>query len=81
MTPNTNREPAAGPESISRDLVFTVREVAERLKISQWTVNKLIREHSLGSIQIGARRLVPSIDLEEYLRGLRMTEKGVRYGN
>lgn len=62
------------------DLVYTVREVAEKLKISQWTVNKLIRERDLGSIQIGARRLVPATDLEEYLRELRKIDKGVRHG-
>lgn len=63
------------------DLVYTVSEVAEKLKVSQWTVNRLIRERALGSVNIGARRLVPSVDLEEYLRGLRMDGKGVRYGS
>lgn len=62
------------------DLVFTVKEVAQRLKISLWLVNKLIRENKLHSVQIGARRLVPSGDLEEYLRELRKETQGVRHG-
>lgn len=62
------------------DLVYTVHEVTEKLKISRWMVHKLIREEALGSIQIGARRLVPAIELEEYLRGLRKASKGVRHG-
>lgn len=75
---NTNTLPM---NEAVHDLVYTVSEVAEKLKVSQWTVNRLIRERSLGSINIGARRLVPSVDLEEYLRELRMDDKGVRYGN
>lgn len=72
--------PAHAPASTDDDLVYTVPEVAKKLKISQWTVNKLIRERNLHSIQIGARRLVPAIDLEEYLRELRKADKGVRHG-
>lgn len=74
-TPNMAEPPAATDE-----LVFTVAETAKKLKVSLWTVNKLIRERSLRSIQIGARRLVPSVDLEEYLRELRMDGRGVRHG-
>ncbi len=78
MTPNT--APARTPATTT-DLVYTVREVAEMLKISDWTVNKLIHDRALGSIQIGARRLVPAVDLEEYLRELRKEGRGVRHGN
>jgi len=63
------------------DLVYTVREVAKRLKVSEWTVHKIIRERALGSIQIGARRLVPAADLAEYLRELRNEGRGVRHGS
>ncbi|MBN9630371.1 MAG: helix-turn-helix domain-containing protein [Actinobacteria bacterium] len=74
MTPTSPSLPAAD------DLVYTVAEVSERLKISLWMVNKLIRERKLRSIQIGARRLVPASDLEEYLRELRKVNMGVRHG-
>lgn len=78
MTPT---QASATPPTTTDDLVYTVREVAELLKVSQWTVNKLIRERTLRSIQIGARRLVPATDLEEYLRELRMANHGVRHGS
>ena len=76
MTPTTT--PTNTPTT--DDIVYTVREVAEKLKVSQWTVNKLIRERTLHSIQIGARRLIPASDLAEYLRELRNADKGVRHG-
>lgn len=77
MTPNS--EPAT-TNTEPNTLVLTVPEVAERLKISQWMVNKLIRERTLGSIRIGTRRLIPNTDLDEYLRRARMTDRGVRHG-
>lgn len=75
MTPHANHAPAP-----DQDLVLTVKEVAQNLKISLWMVNKLIRENKLRSVQIGSRRLVPSTDLEEYLRELRKRQAGVRHG-
>lgn len=79
MTANTT--PTLAPAITANDIVYTVREVAEMLKISQWSVNKLVRERTLRSIRIGARRLVPAADLEEYLRELRKEGRGVRHGN
>ncbi|MGO4299334.1 helix-turn-helix domain-containing protein [Leifsonia sp. RAF41] len=73
-----NPTPPSTPTT--NDLVYTVAEIADRLKISLWMVNKLIRERKLRSIQIGARRLVPAKDLEEYLRELRKANLGVRHG-
>ena len=61
-------------------LVYTVDETAELLKVSLWTVKKLIRERRLGSVQIGTRRLILAADLTEYLRELRLDGKGVRHG-
>lgn len=79
MTPNTT--PTLAPATTASDIVYTVREVAEMLKVSAWTINKLIHDRALGSIQIGARRLVPAADLEEYLRELRKEGRGVRHGS
>lgn len=75
----TNHNSAATPTTTD-DLVYTVHEIAEKLKISHWMVHRLIREKTLHSIQIGTRRLVPATDLEEYLRGLRKEERGIRHG-
>ncbi|GAA1571753.1 hypothetical protein GCM10009678_63030 [Actinomadura kijaniata] len=42
------------------DLVLTVDEAAERLRVSRWTIYNLIRSNQLRTIRIGRRRLVPA---------------------
>lgn len=49
------------------DLVYSLEEAANRLKVSKWTVNRLIEERQLGSILIRSRRLVRASDLTAYL--------------
>jgi excisionase family DNA binding protein len=49
------------------NLVLTVDEAAERLRVSRWTLYNLIRSHQLRTIKIGRRRLVPINALTECL--------------
>ncbi|MFF5264357.1 helix-turn-helix domain-containing protein [Actinomadura viridis] len=49
------------------ELVLTVDEAAERLRVSRWTLYNLIRSNQLRTIKIGRRRLVPVNALAEYL--------------
>jgi excisionase family DNA binding protein len=49
------------------DLVLTVDEAAERLRVSRWTLYNLIRSNQLRTIKIGRRRLVPVAALAECL--------------
>ncbi|MFC5748342.1 helix-turn-helix domain-containing protein [Actinomadura rugatobispora] len=49
------------------ELVLTVDEAAERLRVSRWTLYNLIRSNQLRTIKIGRRRLVPANALAEYL--------------
>ncbi|TDD73480.1 DNA-binding protein [Actinomadura darangshiensis] len=49
------------------DLVLTVDEAAERLRVSRWTLYNLIRSNQLRTIKIGRRRLVPANALADYL--------------
>ncbi|MES9602181.1 helix-turn-helix domain-containing protein [Actinomadura sp. NPDC000929] len=49
------------------DLVLTVDEAAERLRVSRWTLYNLIRSNQLRTVKIGRRRLVPVNSLVEYL--------------
>ena len=51
--------------------VMTVPETAEMLKTSQWTIYKLLRERQLGSIQVGARRLIPLADFHAFIEAKR----------
>ncbi|WP_329095144.1 helix-turn-helix domain-containing protein [Actinomadura citrea] len=38
------------------DLVLTVDEAAERLRVSRWTLYNLIRSNQLRTVKIGRRR-------------------------
>ncbi|WP_026341530.1 helix-turn-helix domain-containing protein [Actinomadura atramentaria] len=49
------------------DLVLTVDEAAERLRVSRWTLYNLIRSNRLRTVKIGRRRLVPVDALSECL--------------
>ncbi|MBC6459858.1 helix-turn-helix domain-containing protein [Actinomadura sp. HBU206391] len=49
------------------DLVLTVDEAAERLRVSRWSVYNLIRSNQLRTVKIGRRRLVPVAALDEFL--------------
>ncbi|MFF5265428.1 helix-turn-helix domain-containing protein [Actinomadura viridis] len=49
------------------ELVLTVDEAAERLRVSRWTLYNLIRSNQLRTIKIGRRRLVPVNALAECL--------------
>ncbi|GLW63722.1 hypothetical protein Arub01_19660 [Actinomadura rubrobrunea] len=52
------------------ELVLTVDEAAERLRVSRWTLYNLIRSNQLRTVKIGRRRLVPVDALAEYLAQL-----------
>lgn len=49
------------------ELVLTVDEAAERLRVSRWTLYNLIRSNQLRTVKIGRRRLVPVSALTECL--------------
>ncbi|WP_067466230.1 helix-turn-helix domain-containing protein [Actinomadura macra] len=49
------------------DLVLTVDEAADRLRVSRWTLYNLIRSNQLRTVKIGRRRLVPVNALAECL--------------
>ena len=61
-----------GQKSSSKDEsdMLSVNEVAVKLRISRWTVHRLLREGRLGSVKIGSRRLVPRRSLEEFEKHL-----------
>ena len=47
--------------------VMTVKEVSEVLRLSYWSVIRLIKRGELVSLKIGARRVVLGEDLREFL--------------
>lgn len=52
-------------------LVYTISEAAETLRIGQSTVRERIRTGDLRSFKDGSRRLIAAEDLVEYVQGLR----------
>ena len=46
---------------------LSVREVAARLGVSEWLIEKAIRNGTLASVKLGARRLIPVDAVEELL--------------
>jgi excisionase family DNA binding protein len=53
---------------MARDQYQTVKEVAERLKVSEATVRHWIKVGELRAIDVGKGWRIPDGDLEEFLR-------------
>jgi excisionase family DNA binding protein len=49
------------------DVVLTVDEAAEQLRISRWSLYNLIRSNQLRTVKVGRRRLVPASAIAECL--------------
>jgi excisionase family DNA binding protein len=53
------------------DKLYSVREAAERLRVSFWTVYRLARSGQLASVQLGRRRLFAERDLDDLVQRTR----------
>jgi len=66
--------PEDGPNTVQRevtgDYLLTIDEVAERLRVSRWSVYNLIRANQLRTVKIGRRRLVTPVALIECVEQL-----------
>ena len=49
--------------------VFTVREVACRLRVSSSTAYKAVRDGTIPSIRLQGRYIVPRVQFERWLEG------------
>lgn len=58
---------------MTTQLLVSAREAAKALGISDRTCRELIYRGHLESVQIGARRLVPTEALTQYVQRLRST--------
>ena len=65
----------------STPTLYTVREVAEALRVHQRTAYRLITEGSLGAIKIGSQWRVPETALMEFIEaGWRNSVEGKKPG-
>ncbi|AZN29386.1 DNA-binding protein [Flaviflexus salsibiostraticola] len=47
--------------------LYTLDEAGQVLRVSKWTVQRLIQRELLGSVKVGVRTLVPAEDIERYI--------------
>src|SRR2546430_10842807 len=57
-------------QSVSGQSLLTLSEVCAKLRVSKWTVYRLIQSRHIPTIRIGARRLVVHSALETLLSRL-----------
>ncbi|SOB60268.1 conserved protein of unknown function [Pseudodesulfovibrio profundus] len=51
--------------------LFTIKEVADVLRIHRATVSRLINAGALGCIAVGSRKLIPEADLLTFIENRR----------
>ena len=51
-------------------LLHTVPEAAERTGLGRTTIYALLSSGRLGSVKVGARRLIPAAELERFVESL-----------
>ena len=65
----TLRDALAGgkPSTRPSSAMLTVDEACEYLRISKWTLYRLIQTGKLKTIKIGSRRLIRTVSLQEFV--------------
>lgn len=58
------------PTALGSELLVSVPEAGRRLGISRSTALELVASGRLGSVKVGARRLVPVAELERFVADL-----------
>lgn len=48
-------------------VVLTVQEACKALRVSRWSLYQLVRANEIGTIKIGARRVVPLISIHSFI--------------
>lgn len=71
-TTNANLAEELADDGAMSPLVYTYAEAAERLRVSERTVQRLVAEGRLPAVEVGTRNpRITRQDLEEYVAGLR----------
>jgi excisionase family DNA binding protein len=60
----------SGPQPLGAREVFTVPEACDYLRISKWTLYRLMNSHKLKTLKIGTRRLIRRDALETLMETL-----------
>lgn len=68
---NATQEMLDGPvgsESASHTLT-TIREACEELRVSRWTLNRLMQSGEIASLKIGSRRYISRAAIGVFVKG------------
>jgi excisionase family DNA binding protein len=61
---------AQGSEKREVSVMLTVDEASRTLRVSRWTLYRLMRERQIGSVKIGRKRLIPHAAVERFAASL-----------
>lgn len=59
-----------GPNQVVRPSLLTIPEACSELRISRWSIYRLIQSNQLATVTIGRRRFVPKIALDDFIESL-----------
>ncbi|PVB05464.1 DNA-binding protein [Mycobacteroides abscessus] len=59
-----------GTQSPSASSLLTVPEACGRLRVSRWSFYQLIHQRQIETLTIGRRRLVPTAEIDRFIRDL-----------
>lgn len=54
-------------EGVGKKLI-SIQEATEMLSISKWTLYKLLQRNEIKSMKVGARRLIPTAEIDAFVR-------------
>jgi excisionase family DNA binding protein len=54
-----------GPQRLE---LYTVKEACDRLRISPWSLYRLLQQRQLASIRIGRRRFIPAAAIRTFIK-------------
>lgn len=63
----TKNDPESTSTPSSTPMLYTLAEATAILRISRWTLHRLIQERRLHTIKIGTRRLVPPEAIRDFI--------------
>lgn len=55
------------PKPHATNLLLTIPEACEQLRVSRWSVYRLLDENKLKSVRIRGRRLIPRAEVDNFI--------------
>lgn len=55
------------PKAQATNVLLTIPEACEQLRVSKWSVYRLLGENKLKSVRIRGRRLIPRAEVDNFI--------------